>query len=118
MIELLGYFVLGWLMYVLISAWVTLQNIKGAVNEVVERKMIDAAVDKHVLIVRMEPVEQGEFNVVLAYNHSTNKFLGQAATQEQVEDMVKSKYPNMNIIVVNEKATIESVNSAVDVKSV
>jgi hypothetical protein len=118
MIELLGYFVLGWLIYVLVSAWVTLQNIKGAVNDVVERKMIDAAVDKHVLIVRMEPVEQGEFNVVLAYNHNTNKFLGQAATQEQVEDMVKSKHPNMNIIVVSEKATIESVNSAVDVKSV
>jgi hypothetical protein len=118
MIELLGYFVLGWLLYVLISAWVTLQNIKGAVNEVVERKMINAAVDRQILIVRMEPVEQGEFNIVLAYNHSTDKFLGQAATQEQAEDMVKSKYPNMNIIVVNEKATIESVNSPVDAKSV
>jgi hypothetical protein len=118
MIEILGYVVLGWLMYVLISAWITLQNIKGAVNEVVERKMIDAAVDKHVLIARMEPVEQGEYNVVLAYNHSTNKFLGQAATQEQVEEMLKEKYPKMNIIVVNEKATIESVNSSVDVKSV
>ena len=41
MIELLGYFVLGWLIYVLVSAWVTLQNINGAVNDVVERKMIE-----------------------------------------------------------------------------
>jgi hypothetical protein len=117
MIEILGYVVLGWLLYVLISAWVTLQNIKGAVNEVVERKMIDAAVDQQILVARMEPVEQGEHTVVLAYNNNTNKFLGQAATQEQVELMLKEKYPKMNIIVVNEKATIESVHE-VDQKAV
>jgi hypothetical protein len=112
MIELLGYLVLGWLMYVLISAWVTLQNIKGAVNEVVERKMINAAVDRQILIVRLEPVTQGEHSVVLAYNHNTDKFLGQDTTQEQVEAMIKQKYPNMNIIVVNEKDTVQSVNAA------
>ena len=117
MIELLGYLVLGWLMYVLISAWVTLQNIKGAVNEVVERKMINAAVDRQILIVRMEPVVQGEHSVVLAYNHNSNKFLGQDASQEQVEAMLKSKYPNMNIIVVNEEATIENIHS-VDTKPI
>jgi hypothetical protein len=117
MIELLGYFVLGWLLYVLISAWVTLQNIKGAVNEVVERKMINAAVDRQILIVRMEPVVQGEHSVVLAYNHSTDKFLGQDVTQDQVEAMIKQKYPNMNIIVVNEEATIEDIHS-VDTKPI
>ena len=117
MFELLGYFVLGWLLYVLISAWVTLQNIKTAVNDVVERKMIDAVVDQQILVARMEPVEQGEHTVVLAYNNNTNKFLGQAATQEQVEEMLKEKYPKMNIIVVNEKATIKSVHE-VDAKSI
>ena len=117
MIELLGYFVLGWLLYVLISAWVTLQNIKGAVNQVVERKMINAAVDRQILIVRMEPVVQGEHSVVLAYNHNTDKFLGQDVTQDQVEAMIKQKYPNMNIIVVNEEATIEDIHS-VDTKSI
>ena len=108
MIELLGYVVLGWLMYVLINAWVTLQRIKGAVNDVVERNMIDAAVDKHILIVRAEPVTQGEHSVVLAYNQSTNKFLGQESTLEQVEEMLKKKYPAMNIIIVNEKATVDT----------
>ena len=117
MIELLGYFVIGYLLYILISAWVTLQNIKGAVNEVVERKMIDAAVDRKILVARMEPVEQGEHTVVLAYNNNTNKFLGQAATQEHVETMLKEKYPAMNIIVVNEKATVQSVHE-VDQKSI
>jgi len=117
MIEILGYVVLGWLLYVLISAWVTLQNIKGAVNEVVERKMIESAVDQQILVARMEPVEQGEHNVVLAYNNNTNKFLGQAATQEQVELMLKEKYPKMNIIVVNEKATVQSVHE-VDQKAI
>lgn len=117
MIELLGYLVLGWLIYVLVSAWVTLQNIKGAVNEVVERKMINAAVDRQVLIVRMEPVIQGEHTVVLAYNHNTDHFLGQDITQDQVEAMIKQKYPNMNIVVVNESATIEAVHE-VDTKSV
>ena len=117
MIEILGYFVLGWLMYTLISAWVTLQQIKGAVNDVVERKMIDADVDRQILIVRMEPVTQGEHSVVLAYNQSTNKFLGQDATQEQVEAMIKQKYPKMNIIIVNEEATIQGVHS-VDTKPI
>lgn len=117
MIELLGYFVLGWLLYVLISAWVTLQNIKGAVNEVVERKMINAAVDRQILVVRMESVSQGDYNVVLAYNHNSNKFLGQDASQEQVEAMLKSKYPDMNIIIVNESATIEAVHE-IDTKAV
>ena len=117
MIELLGYFVLGWLLYVLISAWVTVQQIKSAVNDVVERKMIDSAVDRQILVVRMEPVTQGDYNVVLAYNHNSNKFLGQDASQEQVEAMIKQKYPNMNIIVVNEKATVEAVH-AVDTKAV
>ena len=117
MIEILGYVVLGYLLYILISAWVTLQNIKGAVNEVVERKMIESAVDKQILVARMEPVEQGEYNVVLAYNNNTNKFLGQAATQEQVEEMLKEKYPKMNIIVVSEKATVQSVHE-VDQKAV
>jgi hypothetical protein len=117
MIELLGYLVLGWLIYVLVSAWVTLQNIKGAVNQVVERKMINAAVDRQVLIVRMEPVVQGEHTVVLAYNHKTDNFLGQDVTQDQVEAMIKQKYPNMNIVVVNESATIEAVHE-VDTKPI
>ena len=94
-----------------------MQQIKSAVNDVVERKMIDSAVDKQILVVRMEPVTQGDYNVVLAYNHNSNKFLGQDATQEQVEAMLKEKYPKMNIIVVNEKATIETIH-AVDAKSI
>jgi hypothetical protein len=118
MIELLGYIVLACIMHRLISAWVTLQEIKSAVNQSVERKMIDAAVDRQVLVVRTELVEQGEHTVVLAYNHNTNKFLGQDSTREQVETLIKQKYPKMNIIVVNEKATIQSVNAAVDVKSI
>ena len=117
MFELLGYVVMGWLLYILISAWVTMQNIKSAVNEVVERKIINAAVDRQILIVRMEPVVQGEHTVVLAYNHNSNKFLGQDATQDQVEAMIKQKYPNMNIVVVNESATIEAVHE-VDTKPV
>ena len=93
MIELLSYFVLGWLLYRLVSAWVTLQEIKSAVGEAVERNMIGAAVDQQILVARMEPVQQGEHTVVLAYNHNNNKFLGQAATQDQVESLLKEKYP-------------------------
>jgi hypothetical protein len=117
MIELLGYFVLGWLLYRLVSAWVTLQEIKSAVGEAVERNMIDAAVDRPILVARMEPVQQGEHTVVLAYNHNNNKFLGQADTQDQVEALLKEKYHNVNIVFVNEKATVKSIHE-IDVKSV
>ena len=117
MFELLGYVVMGWILYRLVSAWATLQEIKNAVNEAVERKNIDAVVDRKVLVARMEPVEQGNHNVILAYNHNTNKFLGQAATQEQVEAILREKYPTMNIIIVNEKATVKSVHE-VDQKAV
>jgi hypothetical protein len=79
--------------------------------------MIESAVDRQILVARMEPVEQGEHTVVLAYNNNTNKFLGQAATQEQVEEMLKEKYPKMNIIVVNEKATVQTVHE-VDQKAI
>jgi hypothetical protein len=74
MIELLGYFVLGWLLYRLVSAWVTLQEIKSAVGEAVERNMIDAAVDRQILLARMEPVQQGEHTVVLATITTTTNF--------------------------------------------
>jgi hypothetical protein len=117
MIELLGYFVLGWLLYRLVSAWVTLQEIKNAVGEAVERNMIDSAVERQILVARMEPVKQGEHTVVLAYNHNNNKFLGQAATQDQVESLLKEKYHNMNIVFVNEKATVKSIHE-IDAKSV
>lgn len=117
MIEILGYVVLGYILYILVSAWVTVQHIKSAVNDVVERKMIDSAVDRQILVVRMEPVTQGDYNVVLAYNHNSNKFLGQDATQEQAEAAIKQKYPDMNIVVVNESATIKAVHS-VDAKSI
>lgn len=108
MFELLGYVVLGWIAYRLVSAWVTLQEIKSAVGEAVERRVIADEMTKQILVVRMEPVVQGDYSVVLAYNNQTNKFLGQDTTQEQVENMIKSKYPNMNIIVVSEKATIDT----------
>ena len=117
MIELLGYFVLGWLLYRLVSAWVTLQEIKSAVGDAVERNMIDSAVDRQILVARMESVQQGEHIVVLAYNHNNNKFLGQAATQDQVEALLKEKYANTNIVFVNEKATVKSIHE-IDAKSV
>lgn len=102
MLELLGYVVLGWITYRLISAWVTLQEIKSAVGEAVERKVVADEMVKQILVVRMEPVEQGDYRVVLAYNNLNNKFLGQASTQEQVEEMLKSKYPKLSIITVSE----------------
>lgn len=112
MFELLGYVVMGWILYRLVSAWVAIQEIKHVVGEAVERKIIaDEIADemsKQILVVRMEPVVQGDYSVVLAYNNQTNKFLGQDATQEQVELMLKQKFPTMNLIIVNEKTTVDT----------
>lgn len=108
MFELLGYFVMGWILYRLVSAWVAIQEIKHVVGEAVERKIIADEMAKQILVVRMEPVVQGDYSVVLAYNNQTNKFLGQDATQEQVELMLKQKFPTMNLIIVNEKTTVDT----------
>ena len=52
-------------------------------------------------LVRFEKVVQGDYRVVLAYDND-NKFLGQAATQEEVEAMLKQKFPNLGIITVQD----------------
>ena len=101
MFELLGYVVLGYLLYKLISAWVVLQEIKHAVGEAVDRKVLSDAMINQIKLVRFEKVVQGDYRVVLAYDND-NKFLGQAATQEEVEAMLKQKFPNLGIITVQD----------------
>jgi predicted transcriptional regulator YheO len=114
MIELLGYFLLAWWIYQIVNALFTLRRIKSAVQEAVDRKTAQTVVDQHVLMVRMEPVQQGDYCVVLAYNHATNRFLGQDATQEQVEAMLKLQYADMNLVVIDENNTVQSIIQPVD----
>lgn len=108
MFELLGYVVMGWILYRLVSAWVAIQEIKHAVGEAVERKVIADEIARQVMIVRMEPVEQGDYRVVLAYNNLNNKFLGQAETQEEIETMLKQKFPNLGIVTVQDTVDTKS----------
>jgi hypothetical protein len=111
MIELLGYFLLAWWIYQIVDAVLTVRRIKKAVRAAVDRNVAQATVDQQVLVVRMEPVQQGDHSVVLAYNHVTNKFLGQNTTKEQVETMLKLQYTNMNLVVVDEHTTIQLVDA-------
>lgn len=118
MFELFGYFVMGWILYRLVAAWATLQEIKQAVRDAAEKDNANTHTDGQVLVVRMEPVDQGDYHVVLAYNHKTNKFLGQDSTEDQVKKMLTTQFPKMSFIFVNEKATVQAVQPAVDTKSI
>lgn len=118
MIELLGYFLLAWWIYQIVDALLTLRRIKSAVRAAADRKVVQEAVERQVLMVRMEPVKQGDYHVILAYNHANNQFLGQDATQEQIENMLKLQYSDMNLIVIDENAVVQHLIQPVDAKSI
>lgn len=117
LLELVGWFVFGFLLYQLIVAWVAMQQIKHLVRDVLEERATAAASNRHSLSIRFEPVEQGPHSVVLVYAAETNKFLGQANTYNEAKEMLLKRYPNIDFLVVSDKDNQGNVQ-VVDTKAV
>ena len=87
MFELLGYIVMAWLLYRLVTACLTVHNVKSPTAE---------SVEQHHKMVVVEQVEQNGHNVVLCYDVDNN-FVAQADTKEQVIALAQQRYPKINI---------------------
>lgn len=115
-LELIGWFVFGFLMYQLIAAWVAMQQIKHLVRDALDEKA-SVATAKRSLSIRFEPVEQGMHSVVLVYDIDSNRFLGQANTYSEAKEMLVERYPNIDFVVVSNKNMQENTRT-VDTKTV
>ncbi len=106
-LEIFGYMVLGWVIYHLVTAWLTVYQIKRAIREAVDNQDIAApGLNK---IVRFEQVIQGPYNVILVFDEF-NKFILQGNTQLEAEQLIKAKYPDKNIVVaenIEHKQTVD-----------
>ena len=98
---------MGYLLYQLILAWFILQKIKRAAKEISdknERHAIAKELVDQIKVVRYEHITQSGHSVVLAYEIKDNKFLGQAGTQSELEAILKEKFPQSGIILVDSAA--------------
>lgn len=116
-LELIGWFVFGFIMYQLIAAWIAMQHIKHIVKDVLEEKLEASTLKQKLVSIRFESVKQGEYSVVLVYNVETNKFLGQANTYAEAMDMLKKRYPSIEFVVAPEKDSQNTIQN-IDTKPV
>lgn len=117
-IEILGWACLFYLGWQLLKSWIFVQGLKHRIAEAVDAELEKQETAQKIGVVQFEHVEQGSYSVVLVYEHETNRFLGQADTQEAAESMLQNRYPKKSFVVVNEKATVKGTINAVDAKSV
>ena len=115
-VEILGWVVFLYLMWQLLSAWIFVQQIKHRVKDAVEEAELVSQIERRVIAMRFEHVEENGHNVVLAYGKD-NKFLGQGTTEDEAAKNIQIYYPQHKIVIVNEKATITKVLDPLDIKS-
>ena len=117
MLEIIGwvcFFYLGWQ---LLKSWIFVQQLKHRINDAVEEAELVKEVERAVLALRFEHIQENGHNVVLAYGKN-NKFLGQGSTEDEAAKNIQLYYPKHKILIVNEKATITKVLEPLDAKSV
>ena len=113
MIEILGwvcFFYLGWQ---LLKSWLFVQQLRHRINDAVAEAELIQEVEKQVLALRFEHVDENGHQVVLAYGKN-NRFLGQGLTEEDATKKIQLYYPQHKIVIVNEKATITKILDPLD----
>lgn len=76
-----------------------------------EREIIQDKLNEQIRIIALEKLD--EHNVILAYDAEDNRFLGQANTEEELEQLIKQRFPR-NIFLMNKR--IFSAIEGIDVK--
>lgn len=94
-----------------------MQQLRHRIQDAVEEAALVEEVEKRVIALRFEHIEENGHNVVLAYGKN-NKFLGQGLTEEDAAKNIQLYYPKHKILIVNEKATITKVLDPLDAKSI
>jgi hypothetical protein len=78
-----------------IIGWVLRYYVRGK-----EREEIRAELDEKIRVVRLENLP--EHNIILAYDAENNRFLGQGASEQELENIIKQRFPK-NIFVLNKR---------------
>ena len=108
LLEFIGwvcFFYLGWQ---LLKSWIFVQQLRHRITDAVAEAQLVEEIEKQVIALRFEHVEENGHNVVLAYGKN-NKFLGQELSEEDAAKNIQLYYPRHKIIIVNEKSTITKI---------
>lgn len=65
-----------------------------------DREIIREKLDEQIRVIALEKLD--EQNIILAYDAENNKFLGQGTTEEELERIIKQRFPR-NIFVMNKR---------------
>lgn len=76
-----------------------------------DREIIREKLDEQIRVIALEKLE--EQNVILAYDAENNRFLGQGATEDELEQLIKQRFPR-NIFLMNQR--IFSAIEGIDVR--
>lgn len=117
LIELIGWICFFYITWQLLKSWILVQKLRHRVEDVLDEQEAIQAVEKQVLALRFEHVEENGHQVVLAYGKN-NRFLGQGSTEDEAAQNIQLYYPRHKILIVNEKATITKVLDPLDAKSI
>lgn len=116
-IEFLGWIAFLYITWQLLKSWIFVQQLRWRVEDALNDEEAIQAVEKQVLALKFEHVEENGHSIVLAYGKN-NLFLGQGLTETEVENNLQKCYPGHKILIVNEKATITKVLDPLDTKSI
>ncbi|CAB4133580.1 hypothetical protein UFOVP257_302 [uncultured Caudovirales phage] len=104
LVELLGYFVLGYLFYRLIYAWFWYNQLRGEIKEALTAEI--EKIERKIKIVHYETVIQNGHSVVLMYDEYNN-FIAQGESKEQVNEVALNRFPKLSLATIKEDETIQ-----------
>lgn len=118
MLEFIGWFVFGYILFQLISAWIAMQHIKHAVDDAIEEELSKREIAKNITVIRLDHVEQGPYSVILALEKETGRFLGQGNNEDETKEMLRTRYPKKRFVIVDDKDVVKSTIQPVDAEPV
>lgn len=117
LIDFLGWVIFFYLTWQLLKSWLFVQQLRHRISDAVAEAELVEEIEKQVIALRFEHIEENGYKVVLAYGKN-NKFLGQGSTEDEAAKNIQLYYPRHKIVIVNEKATITKVLEPIDAKSI
>lgn len=117
LIEFLGWVIFFYLTWQLLKSWLFVQQLRHRISDAVAEAELVEEIEKQVIALRFEHIEENGYKVVLAYGKN-NKFLGQGLTETEVENNLQKCYPKHKLIIVNETATIQKILDPIQTSNV
>jgi len=107
-LDILGYAVFFFLLWKLLESWHLMHQLKHRINDAIEEAEAMKKIEKRVMALRFEHIEENGHKVVLAYGKN-HRFLGQGATEEDAMNRIQLYYPRHKILIVNDDSAITKI---------